>query len=108
MCIRDRSVTNAEDDYKNYYRMNQRLFDTLLSKITPYLSRRDTVMRDCLSVEARFVLTLRFLATARNFEDLMFSVIISPSAISQAVFETCEALIFVLQDYMKVSKELNY
>jgi len=38
---------------------------------------------------------------------MKFSVIISPSAISQAVIETCEALIYVLQDYMKVSQTLK-
>ena len=51
-------------------------------------------MRDSLSVEERLALTLRFLATGRAFEDMKFSVTISPSAISQAVIETCEALMF--------------
>ena len=39
-------------------------------------------------------LTSSFLATGRAFEDLKFSVTISPSAISQAVIEKCEALMF--------------
>ena len=105
--LREISETHAESDYKNYYRMNEQLFNELLKKITPYLTRKDTVMRDSLSVEERLALTLRFLATGRAFEDMKFSVIISPSAISQAVIETCEALIYVLQDYMKVSQTLK-
>jgi len=52
-------------------------------------------------------LTLRFLVTGRAFKDMKFSVIISSSAISQAVTETCDALIYVLQDYMKVSQTLK-
>jgi hypothetical protein len=87
--------------------MNEQLFNELLKKITPYLTRKGTVMRDYLSVEKILVLTLRFLATGRAFEDMKFSVIISPSAISQAVIETCEALIYVLQDYMKISQTLK-
>jgi hypothetical protein len=55
-------------------------------------------MRDSLSVEERLALTLRFLATGQAF---------FPSAISQAVIETCEALSYVLQDYMKVSQTLK-
>ena len=51
-------------------------------------------MRYSLSVEERLVLTLRFLATGRALEDMKFSVTISPSAISQAVIEKCEALMF--------------
>ena len=63
-------------------------FNELLKNITPYLTRKDTAMRDSLSVEERLELTLRFLATGRAFEDMKFSVTISPSAISQAVIET--------------------
>ena len=105
--LREISDTHAESDYKNYYRMNEQLFIELLIKITPYLTRKDIVMRDSLWVEERLALTLRFLATGRAFEDMKFSVIISPSAISQVVIETCEALICVLQDYMKVSQTLK-
>jgi hypothetical protein len=64
-------------------------------------------MRDSLSVEERLALTLRFLATRRAFEDMKLSVIISPSAISQAVIETYEARVYVLQDYMKASQTLK-
>jgi len=49
-------------------------------------------MRDSLSAEEILALTLRFLATGRAFENMKFSVTISPSSISQAVIEKCEAL----------------
>jgi len=51
-------------------------------------------MRDSLPVEERLALTLRFLDTGRALEDTKFSVTISPSAISQAVIEKCEVLMF--------------
>lgn len=101
--LREISASNA-DDYKNYYRMDENLFNMLISMLTPHLSRMNTVMRDPITVRERLAVTLRFLATGRNFEDLKYSVIMSPSAISQAIFETCETLIYVLQDYIKVSK----
>jgi len=66
----------------------------MLKNITLYSTTKNTVMRDSLSVEERLALNLRFLATGRAFEDMKFSVTISPSAISQAVIEKCEALMF--------------
>lgn len=60
-------------------------------------------MRKSISADERLAVTLRYLATGRYFEDLKFSAIMSPAVISQAVVETCEVLIFVLQEYMKVS-----
>jgi len=51
-------------------------------------------MRDSLPVEERLALTLSFLATGRAFEIMNFLVTISPSAISQAVIQKCEALMF--------------
>lgn len=92
-----------EDDYKNYFRMSDNLFNKLLSMVKPFLERKDTNMRKCISAEERLAVTLRYLATGRHFEDLKFSVIMSPAVIGQAVIETCQALIFVLQNYMKVS-----
>jgi len=51
-------------------------------------------MRDTLSVVERLALNLRFLAIGRALENMKFSVSISPSGISQAVIEQCEALMF--------------
>ena len=74
--LREISETHAESDYKNYYRMNEQFFNELLKNITPYLTRKYTVMRDYLSVEERLALTLMFVAIGRAFEDMKFSVII--------------------------------
>ena len=92
------------DDYKNYLRMNEETFDKVLRKIEPFLSRKDTVMRSSLPASERLVLTLRYLATGRNFEDLKFSAAFSPASISVAIIETCEVLVYVLQEYMKVRR----
>jgi len=51
-------------------------------------------MRDSLSLEESLALTLSFLATGRALDDMKFSVTISPSTASQAVFEKCEMLMF--------------
>jgi hypothetical protein len=43
--LREISETHVESDYKNYYRMNEQLFNELLKKITPYLTRKDSYER---------------------------------------------------------------
>ncbi|KAJ8929230.1 hypothetical protein NQ314_018109 [Rhamnusium bicolor] len=92
------------EDFKNYFRMSDSSYDKLLTMVTPYLKKQDTHMRQAITPDEKLALTLRFLATGRSFEDLKFSVIRSARAISTAVIDTCEALIYVLQEFIKVSK----
>lgn len=101
------SATEVED-YRNYFRMNEKAFNTLLQKIEPLLQRKNTTMRESLSVQERLTVTLRYLATGRNFEDLKFSVAMSPASISYAIVETCQALIHVLQEHIILQFWMNF
>jgi len=65
-------------------------------------------MRKAISSHERLTATLRFLATGRSYEDLKFSTIISPQALSSIIPETCEVIYEVLsKKYLKVIKTLN-
>ncbi|CAK1582547.1 unnamed protein product [Parnassius mnemosyne] len=90
-----------ENDFKNYMRMRDSSFQKLLSLVSPYLKKKDTHMRKSLTPEEKLAVTLRFLATGRSFEDLKYSTLLFPRAISGAVLDTCNTLIYVLQDYLK-------
>ena len=80
-------------------------FLLLLEKVGPLISKKDTVMRECVSAEQCLVATLRFLATGRSFEDLKFSCKISPQLLGKVIPETCRAINQVLQSkYMKVCR----
>lgn len=99
-----REIADTEtEDYKNYFRMDENTFDKLLDLVSPFLNRESTNMRQCISVKERLAVTLTYLATGRSFEDMKFSAIMSPSSLSTAVIETCEVIIRVLHDYIKVS-----
>ncbi|XP_058826424.1 putative nuclease HARBI1 isoform X1 [Topomyia yanbarensis] len=98
--LREISISD-EEDFRNYFRMNKETYEKLLKMVQPHIFRQDTVMRRCISAHERLAVTLRYLATGRNFEDLKFSAIISPASISTAIVETCEVFIYVLQEYMK-------
>lgn len=91
------------EDYRNYFRMSSDVYFELLNMLRPYITKQNTNMRQAISANERLAVTLRFLATGRSFEDLKFSSIISPTTISEIVMETCNAIIKVLEDYIKVS-----
>ena len=69
-------------DWHNYLRMNEETYLNLLSLVTPWIKKKDTNMRDAISPHERLTATLRFLATGRSYEDLKYSTIISPQALS--------------------------
>lgn len=60
-------------------------------------------MREAIPASHRLSITLRYLATGNTFEDLKFISAISPQSIGKIVIETCEALIYCLRNYIKVS-----
>lgn len=95
-------------DWMNYLRMDAVTYEELLCQVGPLIKKKDTIMRAAITPHERLSATLRFLATGRTLEDMKFSVIISPQALSQIIPETCRAIISVLKDqYLKVSKLLN-
>ena len=57
---------NNPDDYRNFLRMSDPIFQQLLALVLPYSTRQDTVMREAITAEQRLVATLRYLATSRQ------------------------------------------
>ncbi|XP_046844884.1 putative nuclease HARBI1 [Xenia sp. Carnegie-2017] len=82
--------------------MGSILFDELCEKLTPFIAKKNTTMRDAISVHDRLCVTLKFLASGCSYKDLMYSFRISVSSISKIVPEVCEALYNVLKEaYLK-------
>lgn len=82
--------------------MTDEIFNDLLSKVSIYIQKQDTIMMMSIPASDRLAITLRFLATGRSYEDLKFSTAVSPQAIGKIVIETCEAIVKVLKPFMKV------
>lgn len=96
------------DDWRNYLRMDEDSYVTLLALVTPLIKKQDTLMRSAISPHERLSATLRYLATGRNYEDLKFSTLISPQSLCYIIPETCSAIYKVLKDkYMKVGTGFN-
>lgn len=101
-----RLKNTSTEDLKNYLRMDEACFKKILKLVKPYLQRKNTVMRKAISAEERLLVTLRFLATGRTFEDLKYSAIISPQALGKIIPETCQCIYKALKkEYLKVSSK---
>ncbi|CAH2088823.1 unnamed protein product [Euphydryas editha] len=101
--LKDLELTELKD-FKNYMRMDPIKFRQLIQLVKPLIEKTNTVMREAISPFQRLAITLRYLATGNTFEDLKFSTAISPQSLGKIVIETCEAIIQVLKDYIKVRK----
>ena len=79
------------NDFRNFLRMDEECFINLLDLVKPFIQRRNTVFRESVSAEERLIVTLRYLATGRSYEDMKFSAAISPQLLSAIIPETCAA-----------------
>lgn len=62
-------------DWFNYLRMDYETYCTLLKLVTPLIVQQDTHLRKAITPHERLTATLRFLATCRSYEDLIFNTI---------------------------------
>jgi len=51
------------ESFQNFLRMDVTSFELLLSKVTPAITRQDTIMRKSIPAAERLALTLRWLAS---------------------------------------------
>ncbi|XP_046686715.1 uncharacterized protein LOC124372373 [Homalodisca vitripennis] len=85
-------------DWHNYLRMNEETYLDLLSRVSPLIKKKDTVMRTAITPHERLTATLRYLATGRPLEDLKYSTIVSPQALGNIIEETCKVILKVLKN----------
>lgn len=97
-----KELQNEPNDWRNYLRMDEETYVELLSLVSPFIAKYDTVMRKAVSPHERLSATLRFLATGRSLKDMEYSTAISRPALSKIVPETCEAIYEVLKQYIQV------
>lgn len=90
--------------FSNFCRMSCQDFEILLQKVSPIISKSDTKFRMAVPSKVRLALTLRFLATGDSYTSLQYLLKISHQLISTIVYEVCKALIHVLEEEIKVSK----
>lgn len=92
------------DWFKSCMRMNEADFDFLVTRLTPYICKKDTNCRKAITVAERLAVTLRYLASGLDTLDLMNMFLMARSTILGIVHETCVAIFGALkEDFLKVS-----
>lgn len=90
--------------FRNFSRMSQEDFQYLISLIGPKIGKKDTNYRDCIPVELRLAITLRFLATGGSYNSLIYLFTVSKPLISRIIPEVCEAIIESLKKRHKMTR----
>ena len=92
--------------FKNFTRMSLEDLTTILEKIRPQISKKNTVMREAIPAEIRLAITLRYLATGDSYASLSFLFKVSKQSISYIVSETMRSINEALKDYIKVYRPI--
>ena len=80
----------------------QQIFCT---ELRPFISRRDTVLRDCINVEERVAITIWKLATNIEYRALSELFAFGKSTVCKIVNDTCQQIVInLLPKYVKISK----
>ena len=79
--------------FKNFIRMDPEIFQELLQRLTPRLTKQDTFFRKALTPGLKLSLTLRYLASGDNYHSLMYGFRVPHNSISKIIREVCKAII---------------
>ncbi|KAB0801573.1 hypothetical protein PPYR_03759 [Photinus pyralis] len=101
--VNNELLVEHPETFQNYLRMTSESFLKLLSKIEHYISKEDTVMRDCIPAKHKLMITLRYLASGETYRNLMYSTRVHESTIAQFIPEVCRVIYSTLvNDYIRV------
>lgn len=73
-------------------RMDPNTFFDLLEKVKPFITKQDTIMRACITPEARLEATLIYLSTGCSYRSLQYRTRISRQSLSSFIPDTCQAI----------------
>jgi hypothetical protein len=84
--------------FRNFLRMDDAMFQELLDRVTPRITKVDTFCRKALDPGLKLAITLRYLASGDNYHSLMYAFRVPHNTISLMIAEVCEAIIAELAD----------
>jgi hypothetical protein len=84
--------------YINFVRMTPDLFDELVDRLSPGLTKQDTHYRNALQPALKVAITLRHLATGERYTSMRFGFRVPHNTISKLVKEVCEAIVLEFKD----------
>ena len=84
--------------FQNFMRMSPAMFDELLTRLTPRLTKTSTNYRQNLEPGLKLAVTLRHLASGAKYRELVYGWRLPHNTISKVVREVCHA---ILDEYME-------
>jgi len=94
--------------FQNFCRMSFQTFNELLEMIIPMIEKQDTQLRKAIPAKERLAITLHYLATGKSYSNLSYVFKISKQIISKIIPEVCQAIVEVLNDYIKVNMNILF
>ncbi|XP_054763663.2 uncharacterized protein LOC129270291 [Lytechinus pictus] len=79
--------------FKNFMRMPPEMFDELLTRVGPSITKQNTTYRDALNPGLKLALTLRHLASGTKYRSMSYGWRIPHNTISLLIPEVCQAII---------------
>ena len=73
--------------------MSRQTFDYLCQRLHPQLSKKNTVMRQSISVQQRVAITLWCLATPTEYRTIAHLFSVARSTVCEIVHKTCSAIV---------------
>ena len=91
--------------FKSLTRLTPVQFERILGAVAPRLLKLD-VVRDSIKPEHQLAMVLSFYAHGSDYQILSIMFKMSESSVSRSVVNVTQALIYCLQEYLKVSFQL--
>ena len=89
--------------YQNFLRMSPELFNELVERVGPLITKKDTFYRKALDPGLKIACTLRYMATGNEYSSLQYAFRVARNTISKFVPEVAEAIVTVyLDEVMKL------
>lgn len=84
--------------FKNFMRMPPEMFDEVVARLTPVLTKKTTRWRAPLEPGLKVALTLRHLASGAKYRDMQYGWRVPHNTISLVVREVCAAIVDVYRE----------
>ena len=94
--------TFTSTDWIENFRMSRETFEYLCQRLHTFLSKKNTLMRQSLTVQQRVAITLWCLATPTEYRTIAHLFGVARSTVCQVVHETCQAIVdHLMSTYVK-------
>ncbi|XP_077301295.1 uncharacterized protein LOC143921779 [Arctopsyche grandis] len=99
----DGTITDdSETFYRTHFQMSETQFENLLEKVTPFIQKQDTLMRNSLPSRLKLQVALSYLVEGSSFRVLENTFHVVRCSVSAFLPEVYQAIYHVLREHIKI------